>query len=190
MDAKYELLQPEEGPAVVRPRTHTRARVGIAALALVLASVVFTLRPSLSRSAPSQCTPDVWASGRWVPRTYADPNERLRELRTVPDALAAIGFETCASDLDIAWAMGLLPDAELPRRAAMSWVWEGGCPERKFDRVELIRTLLDDGGMLIVGDSTSEQLFTSFGCFLGDNAVWIIDHVRRALRERPLTRLE
>ena len=154
MSASYSLLHDSQRPAA-GPRL-SRQRLGLLAL-LVCGSVALIVHQrNLLYSVyhrRASCTAESWSAGRWVRR----PIDIEGEIETTDQALKVIGLEQCASDVDRDWMFALLPNGRLPRKAAMSWRWDAACDEKPFRRKAVIETLAKNGGLLLIGDSTTER---------------------------------
>jgi len=86
------------------------------------------------------------------------------------DALAFSGFEKCASSREYYWHLASDKEDQWDRfPGAHSWEWIPGkqCKGMKpFNPEDLVRTLVEDGGWYLVGDSVTENHFFSLSCIL------------------------
>lgn len=92
------------------------------------------------------CTAEDWSSGRWKPR------KPLKGSAT-NGVFGQLGFEGCASGIDVEGHLGLNSDGSnpLPGRANFEWVPGKGCRVRKFKKERLVRQLVEIGGWFLVG---------------------------------------
>ncbi|KAK7448780.1 hypothetical protein VKT23_013511 [Stygiomarasmius scandens] len=113
----------------------------------------------------STCSPEAYANGKWV---YA-PKTNKTEMTSSHDALAFAGLEGCASSREFYWHLASDREDQWDRfPAASSWEWEPRehCSIAPFTPESFVRTLVNDGGWLVVGDSISEGHFFSLSCSL------------------------
>ncbi|KIJ57122.1 hypothetical protein M422DRAFT_150184 [Sphaerobolus stellatus SS14] len=140
------------------------------------------------------CLPDDFAAGSWSKRPAAVAVEGNDE------ALLASGFQGCASWLDHAWHLGLA-NRQGGEIEGFPWVeWRGNVSSydwipgqhcqasyEKINKENLVKQLVEDGGWLLLGDSTSEGHLNSLSCTLYPHVRFDIpfpgddDYLNRAL---------
>jgi hypothetical protein len=86
------------------------------------------------------------------------------------DALAFSGFEKCASSREYFWHLASDREDQWDRFPdAQSWEWIPGGKCKGMNPLnpeDLVRTLVEDGGWYLVGDSVTENHFFSLSCIL------------------------
>jgi len=138
---------------------------------------IYTLHPSSSKlrdsvsgifsiKEQSRCTPEQWSSGQWTKRN--PPRTHKQNATSVADVLEFEGFEGCASDREYKWHLSADNDqlGRFPTVASYEWTPSEECHARRFDRAEVIRDMVENGGWLLIGDSVSEGHFFSLSCLL------------------------
>jgi len=90
---------------------------------------------------------------------------------TLPDdALAFSGFEKCASSREVYWHLASDRQDQWDRfPGAQSWEWIPGKECQGMNPLtpeDLVKTLVEDGGWYLVGDSVTENHFFSLSCIL------------------------
>ncbi|GAA6038651.1 hypothetical protein JCM8097_009466 [Rhodosporidiobolus ruineniae] len=185
--AKGELALPpsptsdtKPDPPFPTPAASSRARlfrrVVFLALFLLVSTTLylllpadFSLRSFPSTSSPS-CSARAYSSGRWVAK---DPPLSEEEKA---DVLLASGFTGASQEwFKPHWFFGSKEsnwhEMDDYRSRAAQWMWrsdEEVCREevRRTDVEELVRSLVQRGGWMLLGDSLTEQHFFSLGCTL------------------------
>ncbi|KAF9527489.1 hypothetical protein CPB83DRAFT_398456 [Crepidotus variabilis] len=128
-----------------------------------------TLTPSedFSRS----CTPQAYAAGQWQRGALFEAFS-TSNMTQPHDALVFAGFSGCASPCDFCNLRQLAADNEkqydrFPRAHLYEWAPGDACTGLKpLDIERFVKTLVEDGGWFLVGDSVSENHFFSLSCLL------------------------
>lgn len=98
------------------------------------------------------CTAEEWSAGHWKARKPfkgGAANEVYRPL----------GFEGCASGVDVEGHLGLESDGRNPSqgRRDFEWVPARGCRVKRLEKERLVKQLVEIGGWFLVG---GESFFT------------------------------
>ncbi|THU90887.1 hypothetical protein K435DRAFT_675186, partial [Dendrothele bispora CBS 962.96] len=107
-----------------------------------------------------------FADGSWVYK----PKTNKTQMTSPDDALEFAGLESCASSREFYWHLASDREEQwdcFPK--VSSWEWEpqaGTCSIAPFNPESFVRTLVNDGGWLLVGDSITEGHFFSLSCSL------------------------
>jgi len=101
------------------------------------------------------------------------------------------GFLGCASNREYGWHLGTEWDdnTEFPRRwwrgNVSAYDWVPGCERYgRADRETWVTRLVEDGGWLILGDSTSEGFFHALSCMLYPHVYATPDYVKNPYFDR------
>ncbi len=108
---------------------------------------------SFSVSRPrSICTPQAWASGKWVPKL--PPTMRTNFTKS-EDVYEFLGFQGCASNREVYWHLAADNERLFDRFPSVaSWRWSPPaeeCSVRDLDPTVLVRDLVEQGGWLLIG---------------------------------------
>lgn len=90
------------------------------------------------------CSPRTWSSGKWVEKPSREWKDDLVEMS---------GFEGCASSEEVGWHLGVTDNQDMKeyRKQAGNWLWQPACAAPPFDKEQMVRTLVETGGWLLVG---------------------------------------
>jgi hypothetical protein len=103
----------------------------------------------------SECSPQDWSSGTWELKSpLPGPNDSV---------LSISGFEGCSSQFAYKWHLGLVNHSiGSYRRDASNYVYVPGknCSKGDFNREELVTSLVERGGWLLIGGKLSPRQST------------------------------
>ncbi|THU77638.1 hypothetical protein K435DRAFT_738269 [Dendrothele bispora CBS 962.96] len=112
------------------------------------------------------CPPNAFTDGSWAYK----PKTNKTQMTSPDDALEFAGLESCASSREFYWHLASDREEQWDRFPKVSsWEWEpreGTCTIAPFNPESFVRTLVNDGGWLLVGDSITEGHFFSLSCSL------------------------
>ncbi|KII92203.1 hypothetical protein PLICRDRAFT_172323 [Plicaturopsis crispa FD-325 SS-3] len=113
----------------------------------------------------ASCPATSWADGKWTYR----PRSNLTNMTAPIDALAMDGLDGCASSREYFWHLASDTPAQwdrFPKVASYDWSPGQGCDVRPFNREDMVRDLVEQGGWMLLGDSITEGHFFSLSCLL------------------------
>ncbi|KAE9387170.1 hypothetical protein BT96DRAFT_1081005 [Gymnopus androsaceus JB14] len=135
-------------------------------------SSIKSLTSSLNIGSSSEsysCSPQSYSAGQWSYKPRTNSTALVHPM----DTLTFAGFQGCASNREVYWHLGVGPTRDnenegvdgvgkgmwdrFPVVSSWKWETEEGCNMRPFDAEELVRSLVEDGGWLLIGDSMTES---------------------------------
>jgi hypothetical protein len=125
-----------------------------------------TPKPSFNFDSLS-CSPHAFSSGEWV----YNPKTNKTSMTNSHEALEFAGLEGCASSREFYWHLASDNREQwnrFPQASSWDWVPKDAqkCSIAPFTPESFLRTLVNDGGWLVIGDSISEGHFFSLSCSL------------------------
>ncbi|KAF5332066.1 hypothetical protein D9758_016259 [Tetrapyrgos nigripes] len=132
---------------------------------------------SFNFGSSSSCSPHAFSTGQWVYNSKTNKTSMTNS----HEALEFAGLAGCASSREFYWHLASDKPEQwdrFPRVSSWDWVpnSQEKCSIAPFTPESFVRTLVNDGGWLVIGDSISEGHFFSLSCSLFPHVIATPDY--------------